>query len=257
MVCLKSKFERFHKVMRDSTIIKNSDSAGEYVVEIFDAVKPKSVIVCVHGRGVRRWDGEKFFYAVAEQYPQYTFLLVDQNQFDDDEACELNPLPVATARVQKLLDSAKEKYAGVPIIVMGHSLGCAITTRLDLNGVDKVIFVAPAAGTDSEKLLNRYGADIAKGKRVTSADGVTRYFSAEYFASLQGIIWEDEYRKLLARYQPIHAFESSEEEIVSEDRFAHRHMPFASYQMIPGATHNLHGEPLQWFFDLLDPLLKQ
>jgi pimeloyl-ACP methyl ester carboxylesterase len=241
--------------MRASTIIKNSDAAGEYAAEIFEADNPSSVIVCVHGRGVRRWDGEKFFYAVAEHYPQHTFLLVDQNQFTDDDTCELNPLPIAIARVQRLISFAKERYPQVPIIVMGHSLGCAITTRLELQDVAKVIFVTPAAGTDTEKLIERYGADIVGGKRVTSADGVTRYFSADYLSSLQGITWETEYRKLVERYQPVHAFESEKEEIVTDDRLAHRQLPFASYQIIPEGTHNLHGKPLQWFFDHVDSLL--
>lgn len=245
----------YNQPMRTSTVTTTRDDGGDYVVEIFDANKPDTVIICVHGRGVRRWDGEKFFYAVADHYPNSAFLLADQNQFEDDETCLLNPLPIAIVRVQALINMAKQRYPGVPIIVMGHSLGCAITTRLDLSGVAKVIFVTPAAGTDTEKLIARYGADIANGKRATSSDGVTRYFSAEYFASLQGITWEDEYRKLLDRYQPVYAFESEQEEIVGDERFAHRDMPFVSYQIIPGGTHNLSGEALQWFFDHVDPLI--
>ena len=245
----------YNQAMRNSTITTQQDQSGSYEVEIFDCEKPSSVVICVHGRGVRRWDGEKFFYAVADHYPDSAFLLADQNQFEDDETCILNPLPIATARVQALISLAKQKYPGVPIVVMGHSLGCAITTRLDLTGVEKVIFVTPAAGTDTEKLIARYGADIANGKRATSSDGVTRYFSAEYFASLQDVTWEDEYRKLLDCYQPVYAFESEQEEIVGDERLAHRDMSFASYQIIPGGTHNLHGEPLQWFLDHTDALI--
>lgn len=245
----------YNQPMRTSTVTTTRDDGGNYEVEIFDANKPNTVVVCAHGRGVRRWDGEKFFYAIAEHYSSSAFLLADQNQFDDDETCLLNPLPIATARVQALISLAKQKYPTVPIIVMGHSLGCAIITRLDLDGVDKVIFVTPAAGTDTEKLIARYGGDIANGKRATSSDGVTRYFSAEYFASLQGITWEDEYRKLLDRYQPVYAFESEQEEIVGDERLAHRDMSFASYQIIPGGTHNLHGEALQWFLDQASSLI--
>jgi pimeloyl-ACP methyl ester carboxylesterase len=241
--------------MRTSTTLTKTDSAGSYIVEIFDNSQPDSVIICVHGRGVRRWDGEKFFYAVAEHFSDNAVLLVDQNQFDDDDTCYLNPLSIAIARVQGLIELAQQSYPGAPIVVMGHSLGCAIITRLDLSAVAKVIFVTPAAGTDSEKLAQRYGADIMDGKLAIGTDGAKRFFSKEYMNSLQGITWEDEYRKLLERYQPVYAFEAEDEEIVGEERLTHRDMPFAAYKIIPHAKHNLRGQPLQWFFNELDKLL--
>ena len=230
------------------------DAAGDYAVELFDCPSPKAVVVCVHGRGVHREDGEQFFYAVAEHYPDRAFLLVDQNQFDGD-TCRLNPLPIALARVQGLLTMAREKHPASPVVILAHSAGCGITARLELDGVGKVIFVAPAVGKESSKLADRYGADVADGKLTISKDGLKKYMSREYVASMQGIVWDNEYRKLLARYRPVYVFESGDEEIVGEDRFALRDLPFTAYKIIPGATHNLHSEALQRFFADLDGLL--
>ncbi len=61
---------------RDSMIMTNQDIAGTYETEIFECeTKPRGVIVCAHGKGVRRWDGEEFFYQVADHYAEYVVIL--------------------------------------------------------------------------------------------------------------------------------------------------------------------------------------
>lgn len=240
---------------RVSRVLTETDAGGEYEIETFDCARPKSVVVCVHGNGVRRWDGERFFYEVAENYPKRAFLLVDQNQPYED-GCKLNDLKIMVARVQRLIEKAAEDYPGGPIIVMGHSMGCGIITQLDLNKVSEVIFVAPASGDQHASLTKRYGKDILKGKVVTTSDGLTKYITKEYVDSVRGIVWEKEYEKFLERYrQPVYVYESGDEEIVGKDRFKHRDMPFTDYKIIPGATHNLHGEALRMLFGELDDLL--
>jgi len=134
-------------------------------------------------------------------------------------------------------------------------MGCGIVTRLNLNAVGKVIFVAPTAGNESLRLYRRYGSNIVDGKLTVSTDGRKKYMSKEYVASMQGIVWEDEYRALLDRYHEVYVFEAENEEIVGEDRFALRKLPFAGYTIIPGATHNLHGEALERFIVQCSDLL--
>lgn len=130
---------------RQSTVQIEQDSAGDYEVEIFDCANPRRVIVCSHGNGVRRWDGQKFFYAVAEHYADSTVLLVDQNQPDGD-GVQLNPLPILAQRVERLIGEAKQLHPDVPLVLMGHSMGCGVITQVDLKGVDKIVFVTPGAG---------------------------------------------------------------------------------------------------------------
>lgn len=240
--------------MRTSKILIEHDEAGPYEVEVFGCASPKSVIVCSHGNGVRRWDGEKFFYNVAEHYGDHKFLLVDQNQLYED-GCKLNDLAVMVARVQGLIDKATADDPGVPIIVLGHSMGCGVIARLDLGNVKSVVFVAPAAGDATARLVKRYGDDITNGMIVKTSDGLTKYISKEYVQSVTGIVWEEEYDKLLLRYKTVHVFESGNEEVIGEDRFKHRTMPFASYSTIAGAKHNLAGPPLELLFKELDSLL--
>lgn len=243
-----------HAMARKSSVLTKRDRVGDYEVEIFDSEDPKGVMVCVHGRGVHRWDGEQFFYNVADYYPDYAFLLVEQNQFDGD-ICLLSPLPVSVSRVQGLISLAAEKYPGTPIFVLGHSMGCGVTARLDLDAVKKVIFVAPAAGAETRKLTERYGDDVAKGKLTVSVDGLKKYMSKEFVDSVYGIDWEDEYRKLLARFAEVYVFEAGEEEIVGKERLRLRSLPFAGYDILPGARHNLLGKPLKDFFVRLSSLI--
>jgi pimeloyl-ACP methyl ester carboxylesterase len=231
-----------------------TDSAGDYELEIFDAPDPRAVIVCAHGNGVRRWDGERFYYAVAEHYPQDVCLLVDQCQVIDG-GCQLNSLEVMVGRVQGLVERARTDYPDVPIIIMGHSMGCGISSLLDLTGVSSVIFVAPGAGSAYQPLIDRYGADVIDGKLVTTSDNLVKMISKPYVDSAKGVIWGDKYREMLQRFPNVYVYESGNEEIVGDDRLLLRDMPFAGYQIIPGATHNYAGEPLQRLFTELDGLL--
>ncbi len=239
---------------RKSSILKEHDGAGGYDVELFNSEDPKGVIVCSHGRGVRRWDGEHFFYAVAEHYADYACLLVDQNQFEND-TCKLNPLPIAISRVQSLIKMAEKQYPGLPVTIIGHSMGCGLVTMLDLAVVAKVVFVAPTAGDETRKLIGRYGSDVRQGKLTVSVDGLKKYMSQEYVESVEGVVWQDKYQELLGRNKQIYVFEAGEEEIVGEDRLLLRDMPFAKYIVIPGAKHNFTGEPLDLLFSGIDRIL--
>lgn len=133
-------------------------------------------------------------------------------------------------------------------------MGCGLITKLELGAVARAIFVAPTAGNETEKLIERYGPEVREGKLTMSSDGLKKYISKAYFDSVQGIVWQEEYKKLLTRYNPVYVFESADEEIVGQERFALREMPFASYTVIPGAKHNLAGRPLRRLFTELDTL---
>jgi pimeloyl-ACP methyl ester carboxylesterase len=239
---------------RQSTVQTEHDSAGDYEIEIFDCPDPKRVIVCSHGRGVRRWDGEKFFYAVAEHYVDSAVLLADLNQHHD-ALVRMNPLPIEAGRVAGLIETAKRLHPGVPIVVLAHSMGCGVAALTDLHDVNAVVLVTPAVGTPYQGYIERYGADVVNGKTITSSEGTQQEFPAEFMASTKGIVWEDEYRKLAASPLPVYAFEAADDEIVGDGRFAHRDIPFTKYVIIPGAKHNLSGQPLADFFANLDNLL--
>jgi pimeloyl-ACP methyl ester carboxylesterase len=237
--------------MRSSKVESRHDEAGDYEIEIFDHPSPQRVIVCSHGNGVRRWDGEKFFYAVAEHYADCVVLLVDQNQPEDD-GVRINPLPILVSRVSKLVEIARERYAGVPVVVMAHSMGCGVAALMEADGLNGMVFVAPAVGRPAESLLVRYGADVAGGKKVLTSDGPTKVITAEYYKSVQGISWEEAYAKLAARFHPVDVYEAGADEIVGEGRFEHRKIAFDSYTVIDGAPHNFVGASLAKLFDEMD-----
>lgn len=239
---------------RLSKVIKLKDSSGEYEQEIFDCQNPTSIIVSSHGNGVRRWDGKKFYYQVADHFSDSVVMLVDQNQPVDD-GVKLNNFQTMVSRVQQLLDFAKENYKSTPIWVMGHSMGCPISCMLNLDGIAGVIFVAPAVGAPEKTMIERYGADIVEGKKVVTSDGHTKIIPKEYYDSIRGLVWEEEYKKLADRFTPVHVFESGADEIVGDGRFAHRDIPFTSYQIIEGAKHNFQYEFSKELFAKIDKIL--
>lgn len=241
--------------MRSSTITTQKDSAGEYETEVFGCENPARIIIGVHGNGVRRWDGEKFYYAVAEHYPDSVVVLADQNQQAGDGIL-INPLPVLCSRVEKSKKAAAKQYPGVPIIVIAHSMGCGVTARIGLGDVAAVFFIAAAVGTPAQYLIERYGNDIVKGKTVKTSDGLTKIISKEYYDSVKGINWENEYAQLVQRYSPVYAYEAGDDEIVGEGRFVHRTIPFTSYEIIEGAKHNFSSQALTELFQKMDTVLK-
>jgi len=157
----------------------------------------------------------------------------------------------------QLLSFAKQNYRGVPIWIMGHSMGCPISCMLDLSGVEGVIFVAPAVGAPEKTMIERYGAEIVEGKKVLTSDGHTKIIPKKYYDSIRGLVWEEEYKKLVERYSPVHVFESGNDEIVGDGRFAHREIPFTSYQIIDGAKHNFQYEFSEELFSRIDKILEQ
>lgn len=241
--------------MRQSTVNTEKDSEGNFELEIFDHSNPKQIIVCAHGNGVRRWDGEKFFYQVAEYFTDSVVMLVDQNQ-QLENGVKSNPLHILVARVQRLITIGSNKYPDVPIVIIAHSMGCGVTTQLDLTSVNNVIFVTPATGNIQKSLISRYGNEIkTKNKVIITPDGYTKIFTPGYYNSMNDIVWEKEYLKLCAKFSPIHVFEAGDEEIVGEERFTHREMPFTSYTVLKDANHNLTGQPLKDFFIKVDSII--
>lgn len=241
--------------MRNSKVFIRSDDAGEFETELFEAENPSSVVICSHGNGVRRWDGEHFFHNVAEHYPDKSFYLVDQNQVIEG-GCSLNELQIMISRVQELITLARQTHPRATITVLAHSMGCGIATKLDLREVKRVVFVAPAAGNVLEKLAQRYGKGIAtNGGMTKTSDGLNKLITKEYVDSIRGIIWETEYEELLNRFPEVYVFESGEEEIVGEERLKHKGMSFKDFKVISGATHNLKGKALEQLFQELDALI--
>ena len=238
--------------MSNSIVKTFHDNAGDYEQELFAPESPKRVIVCSHGNGVRRWDGQRFFYAVAEHYSDVAVYTVDQNQAVDDGVA-LNSIHIMAVRIQKTIERAHIDYPDLEIVLIGHSMGCSVITYLDLKDVSKVVFISAAAGDPFAGIAERYGAGVKNGTDVKTSDGRPKIITKEYIDSIQNVNREDQYREMLQRFEEVYAFESGDEEIVGVDRFKHREMPFKSYKIIPKALHNFVGPPL---IDLLSKIDK-
>lgn len=224
--------------------------------EVFDHDKPKRIIIGVHGNGVPRWDGEKFYYQVAEHFTDSTVVLVDQNQFDADGNAQLNPYDTSVNRVQLSIQDIKEKHPNLPIWIVAHSMGCGISAGLNVSDIEGMIFVAPAAGGKQiDKLTERYGEDITEGKTILTSDGLTKIYPKEYIDSIAEMVWKDAYLQLIKKIKTVHVFESGDDDIINEsDRAELRDIPFASYTIIDGATHNISGAFSAELFDHMEKI---
>lgn len=240
---------------RKSTITTQSDSAGEYEQEIFVAENPAFILLGVHGNGVRRWDGEKFYYQVADEFEDAVVGLVDQNQVESD-GCKLNSMDVIIERNQKLLKELTDKYPNLPVCIVAHSMGCGVASMMNLTSVEGVVFVAPAVGAFKEKYVERYGEDIINGKIVRTSDGLHKNLSKEFINSVWDIDWKDKYSEMLKRFSEVFVFESGDDEIIELDlRQEIRNLPFASYEIIDGAKHNFSGKHSAELFTKIKSLL--
>lgn len=241
--------------MRKSVVTKQRDTAGEYETEVFGCDEPKSVVICVHGNGVRRWDGENFFYNVAEHYPEHAFYLVDQTQTIED-GCALIDLKLMVARVQVIVNQAQADHPDVPITVLAHSMGCGVASLIDASDVTRMIFVAPASGDVVKINIDRYGKDILNGSMVKTSDGLNKFFSKEYVDSVSGVVWEEKYIELMKNLSEVYVFEAGSDEILTEERrAANRNLPFKKYKTIDGATHNFHSKALDKLYEEINDLI--
>ncbi len=240
--------------MRKDTVLRLSDSAGEYEQEVFGCSSPKRIILGIHGNGVRRWDGEKFFYQVSDHFIDSIVVLVDQNQVVGD-GCKLNSLDIMASRTQKALSAVQKQYPDLPVWALGHSMGCGIISLLDVSTLTGIVFVAPGAGAQLDKYIERYGADIVNGKTVQTTDGLTKIISKEFMDSAKNVIWQEKYAELIKKLPNIHVFEAGDDEIVDEERFELRDMPFSSYTIIEGARHNFSGQFSSQLFQYIDTII--
>lgn len=239
--------------MRISAITTLQDSAGPYEVEVYECENPQRIILGVHGNGVRRWDGEKFYYALAEHFTDSVVVLVDQNQPESD-GCRLNSLDIAISRNQTALNDIRQKYPKTPIYIVGHSMGAGVAAMLDTQPSNNYVLVAPAVGAQCQKYIARYGQTIVDGMIVTTSDGLYKNITKEFMDSVKTIKWQDVYAQLLQTNRTVHVFESGADEILDDERFELRGMPFTSYIIIDGASHNLSGEYFSDFASMLQVL---
>jgi pimeloyl-ACP methyl ester carboxylesterase len=241
--------------MRNSTVFIEVDDAGQYESEVFDCKDPKSVVICAHGNGVRRWDGENFFYNVADRFASHAFYLVDQTQPFED-GCELISLELMVARLQNLIEQAMKDHPDTQVVILAHSMGCGVASLLDISKVSRMIFVTPASGDVVDLMISRYGKNILNGGMVRTSDGLNKLLSKGYIDSVTDVVWEEKYKRLLSNFKEVYAYEAANDEILSlERREATRSLPFKVHKIIDGATHNFHGQALELLFKEIEDLI--
>jgi hypothetical protein len=123
-----------------------------------------------------------------------------------------------------------------------------------MEDVAGMIFITPGVGDVHKIYKQRYGDDVVNGKTIVSSDGITKIISKEFMDSSADLIREEKYAQLLDRYSPVHVYEAGDDEIVGDERYVLRDMPFASYTIIKGAKHNLSGKYSEELFRKIDQL---
>lgn len=152
----------------------------------------KHVIIYSHGFGVTA-DARGIFPAIASVLPEAAHVMFDYNTVDKRGRLLVPPIPEQVVALQQRIDKARASYPEADILVVAHSFGCVIAGLANLEGVAKVILLAPPV--DLEKSTKRLRHLVWPRLRLTlkgdvtlrRRDGVTVVITQAYRKSRKNI----------------------------------------------------------------------
>ena len=243
-----------------TTIYKNQDEAGEYITEEIINGKPDKLIVYAHGFGVKRGDASDMFYDAANIAKNSKSLLIDLNQ-DEESGFTVNDLISQSIRLNSEISKFKASNPGLPIILVGHSMGCALIAK-DRILAEQAIFLAPAVSNVEAKLkprlMEREGSYHSPKEGVIYAkrsDGTTSRVPDSFFDSVRGETWKNRYEQYL-RVQPnTFLIVAEEDEILKVETKDILELNFKQIDIVEGADHNFLGESRKKMLSIVSGLL--
>ena len=243
-----------------NTIYKNQDEAGEYITEEITNGNPEKLIVYAHGFGVKRGDASDMFYDVASIAKNSKSLLIDLNQ-DEESGFTVNDLISQSIRLNSEISKFKASNPGLPIILVGHSMGCALIAK-DRILAEQAIFLAPAVSNVEAKLkprlMEREGSYHSAEEGILYAkrsDGTTSRVPDSFFDVLKGEIWKNTYHSYI-RFQPnIFLVVAGEDEILKAETKGILELKFKQIDIVEGADHNFLGESRKKMLSVVSNLL--
>ena len=243
-----------------TTIYKNRDEAGEYITEEIINGKPEKLIVYAHGFGVKRGDASNMFYDVANIAKNSKSLLIDLNQ-DEESGLIINDFGAQSRRLNSEISKLGASNPGLPIILIGHSMGCALIAKNKILA-KQAIFLAPAVSDVEAKLkprlMEREGSYYSTEERILYAkrsDGTTSKVPDSFFDSVRGEIWKDRYVSYLGIQPSTFLIVAEEDEILKVETKGILELKFKQIDIVEGADHNFLGESRKKMLSVVSNLL--
>lgn len=170
----------------------------------------KRKIIFVHGFGVRK-DSRGMFtdiqksLEVDENFKDVECVLTDLNIVEEgNNDIKLNPLSVQAEILKKVYNREKSpgKAGGNETILVCHSQGCVVAGIADLEGIEKIILIAPPTNNDLQKTINGFKnrpgtiVDINGESFLMRRDGSKTIVPKEYWSDRENLNYLEQYKKL-------------------------------------------------------------
>jgi len=209
-------------------------------------------VVCSHGFGVDA-TARGMFTDIAAAFPGIKFVMFDYNTFDEARNMTVRPLPEQAQLLNEQLLRAEGE-----IVLLGHSMGCAVAAMTDLSHVARAIFLAPPGNGSfskehfAQKFGGREGAvyDPEGMSGIPRRDGTTTYVGKEYLDTLDGVDIEQLYEDTASNL-PLTVICAADDEILAK---ANLKVTGANNLAIPG-DHDFTGEARRGLITKLADLL--
>ncbi len=174
-------------------------------------------IVCSHGFGVRA-DDRGLFTDIAQGMSDHTFITFDYNTVDSNGNITVAPFDKQSSTLHN-----KIKEVGNSDTIIAHSQGCITASLTDLDGVERVIFLAPPAELNIETFMrtfDRPGAriDLAGSSSIPRRDCTTTFVHKDYIDNISSIDIPQLYMQLANRVELI-IIRATNDEILGKTQF--------------------------------------
>lgn len=203
----------------------------------------KKVIIFSHGFGVK-FDYQNLLPDIAKAFPNAITVPIEYNDFDSKiNLLTVSPLDKQASKLTKIYEDSRQKYPSAEIDIICHSQGCMVAALAKLNGVNKVIFIAPPTDSDEDSiqaLFKRPGAyyNPADVSVLPRRDGSITHIPAEYWVSRKLIKSIDKlYLEFIKKHPNVTIIKASEDDVIGNtdlDAF-----PVAVHEL--EADHNFTG----------------
>ena len=160
------------------------------------------VILYSHGFGVRK-DDKGLFSDIAAALPGIQHEMAEYNRVDEAAGTLfVPPLKEQAGTLNAALRRVRSERPEAVIDVIAHSQGCVVAALARLDGVRRVMLLAPPSELDADRRIKKYGSkpgammDLSGVSRVPNSDGTTKLIPAEFWQGLAELAPVELYVKL-------------------------------------------------------------
>lgn len=219
---------------------------------------PKSIIIFVHGFGVR-YDSRGMFTEIKESLPKdWGFVLFDLYEVSGNDVY-VTEIGEQVKKLKKVINDAKDEFKSATIHIIAHSKGCVVTA-LAMPKIDgRIVLLSPPEtfGKNLQDYFEKYpGAKKMKDCLVIPRkDGTITHIPNKYFKeSIQ--IQPEEVILKLSKQKKVTIFQTTEDEVIGQTSYS-KLQGNHKIEIIPiKSDHNFTGDNRRQLIKQLKELLK-